>query len=68
MTLFFPILKAPAPFSKRGVKALDSKTIYKNSYQILALEVLLFLKSKKKNRNIVCHNNISPPVILGIIV
>ena len=37
----------------------ESKTIYENSDQILALDVLLFVQ---------LNNNISPPVIWGIIV
>ena len=48
------------PSTKRNTA--EQKTIYENSDQILALDVSLFVQIKTKNQNIVCHNNISPPI------
>ena len=55
------------PGTKRSTA--DTKTVYENSDQILALEVLLFVQFKRneKKKN-VHHNNISPAIMSNIIV
>ena len=47
----------------------ETKTVYENSNQILALEVLLFVQIKRneKKKN-VHHNNISQAIMSNIIV
>ena len=62
MILLWPKMSAYiGPSTKRNTA--EQKTSYENSDQILALEVSLLFKSKQ-NQNIVCHNNISPPINL----
>ena len=48
------------PSTKRNTA--EQKNIYENSDQILALDVSLFVQIIRKHQNIVCHNNISPPI------
>ena len=54
------------PSTKRSTA--DTKTVYENSDQILALEVLLFVQIKRNEKKKIHHNNISPAIKSNIIV